>query len=110
MRFVLGVLKHSIVRGVVLNLTMIESVDLLLHGRELVGDFWWKNKMNYQRCNINMTIINFLGTWEIHRSRCDINITAEIFFYEFHCQRFNINLTESFGDQEIWLIRGLLLT
>ena len=37
-----GVLKLSIVRGVVLNLTMIESVDLPLHGRELVGDFGGK--------------------------------------------------------------------
>ena len=34
-----GVLKLSIVRGVVLKLTMIESVDLPLYGRELVGDF-----------------------------------------------------------------------
>ena len=62
-----GVLKLFTVRGVVLNLTMIESMDLLLHGRELIGDFWWKNKMNCQRCNINMTIINFLGTWEVCR-------------------------------------------
>ena len=34
-----GVLKLFTVRGIVLNLTMIESVDLPLHGRELVGDF-----------------------------------------------------------------------
>ena len=34
-----GVLKLSIVRGVVLNLRMIESVDLSLFERELVGDF-----------------------------------------------------------------------
>ena len=34
-----GVLKLFTVRGVVLNLTMIESIDLPLQGRELVGDF-----------------------------------------------------------------------
>ena len=34
-----GVLKLFTVRGVVLNLTMIESVDPPLYGRELVGDF-----------------------------------------------------------------------
>ena len=34
-----GVLKLSIVRGVVLNLTMIAFVDLPLYGKELVGDF-----------------------------------------------------------------------
>ena len=37
-----GVSKLSIVRGVVLNLTMIESVDLPFYGRELVGDFGGK--------------------------------------------------------------------
>ena len=34
-----GVLKLFIVRGVVLNLTMIEFVDLPLYGKELVGEF-----------------------------------------------------------------------
>jgi len=34
-----GVSKLSIIRGVGLNLTMIEYVDLPLYGRELVGDF-----------------------------------------------------------------------
>jgi len=34
-----GILKLFITRGVVLNLTMIEFVDLTLYGRELVGDF-----------------------------------------------------------------------
>ena len=34
-----GVLKLCIIRGVVLNLTMIELVDLPLYGREFVGDF-----------------------------------------------------------------------
>jgi len=63
----LGVLKIFIIRGVVLNLTMIAFMDLPLYRRELVGDFWWKNKINCQRWNINMTIINFLGTWEVHR-------------------------------------------
>ena len=37
-----GVLKIFIVRGVVLNLTMIAFVDLPLYGRELVGDFGGK--------------------------------------------------------------------
>jgi len=34
-----GVLKLFLIRGLVLNLTMIEFVDLALYGRELVGDF-----------------------------------------------------------------------
>ena len=37
-----GVLKLSIIKVVVLNLTMIEFVDLPLYGRELVGDFGGK--------------------------------------------------------------------
>ena len=37
-----GVLKLSIVRGVVLNLTMIKFVDLPLYRRELAGDFGGK--------------------------------------------------------------------
>ena len=37
-----GVLKLFTVRGVILNLTMIEAVDLPLYGRELVGDFGGK--------------------------------------------------------------------
>jgi len=36
----LGSIEFFIIRGVALNLTMIESVDLSLHGRELVGDSW----------------------------------------------------------------------
>jgi len=62
-----GVLKLFIVRGLALNLTMIAFVDLPFYGRELVGDFWWKNKMNCQRCNISVTIIDFLETWEVRR-------------------------------------------
>ena len=39
----LGSMKFFfIVRGVVLNLTMIESVDLPLYGRKLVGEFGGK--------------------------------------------------------------------
>jgi len=37
-----GVLKIFTVRGVVLNLIMIESVDPPLYGKELVGDFGGK--------------------------------------------------------------------
>jgi len=37
-----GVLKLFTVRGVVLNLTMIELMGLPLYGRELVGDFGGK--------------------------------------------------------------------
>jgi len=37
-----GVLKYFIVRGVVLNLTMIELVNIPLYARELVGDFGGK--------------------------------------------------------------------
>ena len=37
-----GVLELFIVRSVVLNLTMIESVDLPLYGREWVGYFGGK--------------------------------------------------------------------
>ena len=33
------VLKLFIVRGIVLNLTMVDSMDLPLYERELVGDF-----------------------------------------------------------------------
>ena len=65
----LGSIELFIVRDLALNLTMIafvdlplSFVDLPLYGRELVGDFWWKNKINCQRCNINVTIIDFLGT------------------------------------------------
>ena len=57
-----GVLKLFIVRRVVLNLTMIELVDLPLYGENWKG-ILVKNKMNCQRCNINVTIIDFLGTW-----------------------------------------------
>ena len=39
-----GVLKVFIVRGLILNLTMIVFVDLPLYGRELLGDFGWKVK------------------------------------------------------------------
>jgi len=39
-----GALKLSIVRGVVLNLTIIEFVDLSLYGRELGRGLWWKIK------------------------------------------------------------------
>ena len=35
----LGVLKLFTIRGVVLNLTVIELVDLPFYERELVGDF-----------------------------------------------------------------------
>ena len=37
-----GVLKLFIVRGLILNLTMIVFVDLPLYERELIGDFGWK--------------------------------------------------------------------
>jgi len=50
----------------VLNLTMIELVDLSFYGRELVGDFGRKQN-ELSRCNINVIIINFLGTWKVHR-------------------------------------------
>ena len=36
------VLKFFTVRGVVLNLTMIEFVELPLYGKEFVGDFGGK--------------------------------------------------------------------
>ena len=52
-------IETSIVKGLVLNITMIEFVDLPLYRRELVGTLV-KNKMNCQRCNVNVTIIDFL--------------------------------------------------
>ena len=39
---------------------MIVFVDLPFYGKELVGDFWMESKMNCQRFNINVTIVDFL--------------------------------------------------
>ena len=65
--------------------------------------------MNYQRSNINVTIVDFLKHEKFVVRGIVLNLTAMI-SNEFYCQRFIINLTESTGDWKIWFVRCLILT
>ena len=56
-----GVSKLFIVRGVVLNLKMIESVDLPFYGRELVEDFRGEDGTKSLRIFSKPSAINGFG-------------------------------------------------
>ena len=105
-----GILKIFIVRGVVLNLTMIVFYGpTTLWKRIGRGLLVKKNKINCQKCNINVAIVDFLRHGKFAVRGVVLNLTTMI-SNEFCCQKFIINLTESTGDCKIWFVRDLILT
>jgi len=54
-------------------------VDLTFYGRELVRDFWVERKMNCQRFNINVTLVDFLRHEKFAVRGVVLNLTAMIF-------------------------------